>query len=985
MNLRHSLLLLLLPLACLGQSFDGHSLTGTNIDLSGQTGWSVDSGNDSPEGCYYHGNTGVSNSTVSILLPTTCAAGVWRFQLKAIDYDKYHLATFRLADATSAAQALSDRDDSNSRWLSAGVNITNTLSTNKLWIDFATTNNGNMQLRLLALYYTTNVNEDIDTGGKDLVWNYTYPSSVSTTVDNTNNVLATSGFEAGLGGWRPSANLRPDALSTFLVSGGAQSGDWSLKIPSNSLAMVSPYFLPKDDSRNYTISLYYKGTGGVVRVHAAVTAPSGFSNTTDQSWSLTSSTGWIRTNWSLALRSYPSRVPFTVDLSTTTIGEQFDSVMVHEGTNAAPFVTMGNLEVGWSNSTASGVYYTNEASKPYIVAFNTSGTTRSVTIYYEFVNHFLSTVLSGSVTASLTNGGRLVSAITLPTNPGWYRAVCWSDGVEPAESAIVCMPDPGSSQNDFVGTHPYPNVWQMQGVERLGISHARAMSPNAMFRWTQAEATDNVFTYYDYLITNSLNNNAVTLATIGMHGGTTVPSYAGGTVAAMDNDQWSNHVYTIVSHYKYAITNWEIWNELSQANGTYGQYTNILKLASQAAKAADVNAKIMGLGGPGDQTWATNVLFSFGSSLTNYIDSISIHGYPVGTDPHSSGPALSQASGWKTVVLDRYGPGTSFGLPVNNTESGIWCWGGALGNLRRYITLGAGIYTYGHQRPDFEGYMQAPWQITQHALAYKVYGFQRYYYYDSRHNNDSLWVDNWPMSWEGDDGHRPKMAAIAAVNYIVAGTTAGGLLQSRSNNVVFLYFENGNNSRCAVWTTNANFYTMTVTNIVPYDFMLAPKTVTANQFTIGRMPTYLLPSGLSSAQFQQNLTNAGYVATADTVAPNVCISIFPGATIVDTNRVLLRWALVDEVSLPGKNNQTDLLTRSALIANTSTINDTNYDTWSTSVQRIFSNVSTPNSTLYVQGKDAAGNVATVYRVFGAPAPAIVHVNARGKRFLASPQ
>lgn len=946
--------LLSVSIPMFGQGFDGYSLVGTNINLSGQSPWVVYSGADEPSGCYRLSSQASPQQAI-ITLPATLAAGTWRIQMKADEYDRYTTATFVLAGQTNSAQ-LSDRDAT--QWFERGINFTNSYATNKLVLYLTSTNA--ISINLTALYWTTNLNEDVDSDGNDTIIDYTYPTTISTAVANTDNIIAGSSFETGLTGWRAVVNNKVEGITNWITYTDAAHGVAAVKMPENG-AVLSPYFYVKPDSRYYTVSFYFKGPAGSFTLDTPITVPAGYSNTVDTVVSLPTVASWTRTNFTMALRDYPVGVPYRIQFYGNT-GAMFDGVQVTEGTNLVTFHQMDGMELGWSNSVPSAVYYSNATDKPYVVVHNSSGSNRTVNVKWELWNHWNELETNGTFSTTLSDNSKSATAINLPYSVGWYRAVAWAGGISPQESSLVYMVSPGSSTNDFVGTHNYGRNWQVRGTERLGISWSLAMSPQSTIRWTTAEPTDDNFVWDDGVITNALANNTYTVATLGIHSGSSVPSYAGSTVAAMVAsptymNQWSNHVYAVVNHYKAWVKNWEIWNEPLQGTITSDQYTNILYRASQAAKAADATAFVIGLGGPNSegasyQTWSSNVLNSFGASLATYVDAISLHGYPSDTDPYSSGPAIPQAQAMHNYMYLGYA--VPFGLQLYNTESGIWCFGGRMAD-NRYPMLGGGVWHHQHNSPFVTGYNDAPHRILQHALAWKALGATRYFYYDSRNYTD--WYDNHPNTWEGDDTHRPKMAVLAVANAMISGTTGAGVITPPTPQVVFLYFENGSNSVAAAWSTNASYYTLTQTNVIPYDHMGRPLTVTANQFKVGRFPIYIKPNGLSSAQFYGALTNGGITASTDTRSPGLSIYTFPGAMINDTNRLRVRWAAVDELSLPSKNNPDDIQFHSKLST------DADYDAWGTSVERIWDNVA-GNVSVTVQSKDAAGNTNTATRTFG---------------------
>lgn len=980
-SMKYARLLIFLTIAvsAKSQTFDGASIAGTNFtaqtmfdDGAGHTssgnwllyGVGTLSSQDQPEGGWYYSPSIATNDSFTVLLPSTLAAGIWRFQLKTINYDnavgdfRNSTVQFVLGGATSSPPAaISDRD--NSRWLQQGVNVTSIYATNKMTMLFQNISNYPMQMFLSALYWTTNLNEDVDGDENNLIVNYSYPTDVSAAVDNTNNLLAYSSFEAGISPWRVSVAVRLGTITNWITYSDAQHGSAALRFAQASSTVTSPYFWVKPDHRNYTVSCYWKGSG-TIAVNTPLVPPTGFSNTVSSTLTLPSVGSWTRTNFSVNLKDYPRGVPYQISLvgASNTL---FDAVMVNEGTNVATYRLMDGIEIGWSNSVLSAVYYSNAVATPYIVVHNSSGSNRTVRVNYDFWNYWNRRETNGQFDTTLADGAKSVTAVALPSAVGWYRARAWGDNIPPQETTLIKMVDPGTSQNDFIGTHNsgQGDNWQYAGMERLGISHTRAMSPDGIFRWTLAEPTEGAFVWYDSYVSNAAAMNIKVLGTLGDHTGSSIPAYAGGSYAAIDLTKWSNHVFAMVTHYKSWVTNWEIFNEAWQGGCTVGAYTNILKTASLAARAADTNAYIVGLGGAANLAWIQGVLDAFGSTLTNYVNALSIHGYPPATDTFSSGSALVQASGWKTGVVDAYG--TPNNLPVWNTESGSKDFGGYQA-FSGYPQVGAGVYLYAHNSAYNNALIKVQWHILQHTLAYKAYGFERYYYYDSRIYTD--WRKIYYMTWEGGhDLHKPKVAALAVANAMVAGTTGGGRLSIANTNVVFLYFENGNNSVAAAWASNATYYTLTQTNTVPYDHFGRPITVTANQFKVGRMPVYIKPNGLTTAQFKSVLTNGGIASIADTNAPGLSIFMFPGNKIADTNRLQIRWSAVDEQSLPDVNNQSDILTRTKLST------DSDYSVWSTATERIWTNVAS-RLTLTVQAKDAAGNTNTESFNFGAVATTV---------------
>lgn len=953
MNRLLAIIFLLLPVSLLGQGFDGTALTGTNIAIGGQAGWSLIVDSDSPEGAYGHvAVTGTSNITALVTLPVTIPAGPIRVLAKVIGYTPGFSAHMAASMGGGTNWLTIDDQDGNGFWTTA-LDMTSTSATNQIAVNFfnAATD---IKIRWLILYVTTNLNEYLDPNGKDTIYNYTYPAATNSTVANTYNVLPVSSFEAGLGGWRPSVINRRDSMTNWISFGTAQAGNAALKFPEYG-TVTTPYFYPKPDSRFYNISTYYTGQL-TITVKTPITAPAGFSNTISVSKVLPAVATWTRTNFTAPLMNYPELTPYYLEIigaSNTLV----DAVMVVEGLNAVTFATASALEIGWSNSVPSGVYYTNSALQPYIVVHQTSGTNRSITVNYEFSDQWNKVAASGSYVTTMSDGGYSSTPVSLPTTPGYYRAVCWADGVSPQENMIVYIPPPNSGT--FVGTHNFPRTWQFVGMSRLGINWDRAMSPDGSTRWFispdgGAEPTDGVFSFYNEYYRIATNYNTTVFGVLGAVNSVSVPSYAGDWDAT-DMADWQNHSWTMVSNYFVAeplIPYVGLFNEPQQGSMAVTNYIGLLTNAVPLLRALSPTVKIAGLGGSATAAYINQVMGGIDQNTRTNINILDIHGYPEDSDPFSSGAPIAQALGWKDNLITPY---CTNGVLAWNSESGQWDWG-AKQTEQKYVTVGGGVYAYQHNRPYFDGLMKVPWQISQHALAYKAVGFDKYFYYDSRNITDPEWTDNHTASWEGDDSHRPKIAVLAIANQIVAGTTGGGLLANVPAHIAILYYENAGNSRAAIWSTNAAYYDASMATVTPFDHFLRPKTYAANHFVIGRMPTYVYPVGLTSAQFQTVLTNATFTSIADTNPPGVNIFTFPGAQVSDRGYIRVGWSTVDELSIPSKNTQQALLTRSKLST------DADFDAWSTLTLRVWTNAAAGALSVTVQARDAASNVVSQTRI-----------------------
>lgn len=939
---------------CLG--LDGMSLTGTNINLNGQSGWSVFTDSDSPESAYGHVTAaGVSNVVATITFPSTLSAGQWRFQLKAIDYDRWQTAFITFGDGTNSAP-VSDRDNGESRWLPNAVPITSSYGTNRITINFQTTNAADARIRFLVVYATTNIYEDVSTGN-DLIWLYQWNTITNTTVDTSENLFRNSSFEINSEFWRPSVYDRSNSLTSWITSSDSFHGA-NCFIFNEQCSMYSTPFYPKPN-RRYTLSLYSKGNGSV-GIEATVNAPagSGYSNTLSQSVNLPNIGIWARTNVTMVLKDYPVGMPYRFRVFGNA-GSKVDAIMIEEGSSASTFSLRNDLEMGWLHPVRAGVYYSGGTNSPEIKLYNDGGSSSNITVFYEWIDDQNAVVTNGTRSVTVNSGSTNSVNIALPYKYGWFRGMAWVTNREPHETVIVYSPDLGvTSTNDFIGFHNYPRTWQVESTVRLGINLHRAMSPDSNLRWSNVETSDDVFNFktdfYKLMVTT---NNTVVMATLGaVANGNGTPAF-GGTWSSTDVTQASNYVYHTVRHF--GVTNnlihkWELWNEPQQENMPLANYTNIQWRCAQAIKAADPTAIVVGMGGSSQMSYITPALDALGASLNTLIDEISIHGYPPASDPHSSGSAIPQAQGWKTNLIDVYG------IPVMNSESGSPEWGGATVE-NQYLFIGSSVYKYNHQRLFFDGLTRVPNDLMKHATAYKAYEATQYYYYYGRSVTFNEWYDIEYGPWEPNDMVKPKIASLAFLNYKLADKTGNYVLPYSSTNVVFLYMEDGDDSVAVAWSQNGAYYTMTMTNVVPYTHYLNPITVTANQFNIGRFPVYLESDGINSGAFKSALTNSSISAASDTIAPGVSIYNWNNP-VDDTNRFTAFWSVVDERDLPGKNEQLVLFTRSKIST------DADYDEWSVLTTRTWSNV-TNSFILYVQGKDLSNNTNTVTRYFNYSDPA----------------
>lgn len=960
-------ILLLVPSLLFGQGYDGNSVTGTNVNvILPQSGWSYYDAGDAPEGAYYHGSVAsVKDRTAVVTLPETLVAGTYRFILRAEHYNKDPEIYLTLGDGTSNTIDIDAGEETDDWTFPMDVTTTTSASTITIYFDTAPTTNLDLQCLIRALYYTTNMNEDMY-GNRDVVFDYSWPATEDTTVDTSDNIFATSSFEFDLGFWRIQQNNRTNALSAFISTADSHHGQASLYMVefgrrswplSGVRAQVYSAPFRVKPNREYTLSLWYKNSGGTTAGDLYIQSPiddpaSPYSNVISATVSMPYSATWTQVEVTTFLKDYPEPV-YEVRIVADQ-GTYIDEVMLTEGDTAPSFNLKEDLELGWRHTEQGGVYYTNESSAPLVYIWN-DGATATIDVNYEWWDHHNALVASGVESVSVTGSDTNSVEIPLPAESGYFRGLAWSGGQGPYETIACLVPEPVA--NVFFGTHGWATAtqpdWRMENYKRIGLKSIRLMSPDARFRWSVAEPTDDNFVHWTDANANmGITNDFEILATL-IGGPGDIPGYAG-SMSSLTISMLTNHVANMASNYT-MVHDFEIMNEPSQGGAVLADYTNLLYHSARAIKAEDPTAQVIAMGGTATTSWVEDTMDSWGVDLATYIDGISIHAYPASQDPYSSGGAIDSASGWKTSVLDVYG------LPMQNTESGQWDWGALnLGTMRSF--MGGTIYKYSWNETYTKGLQNSVWHILRHGLAYNAFGFEKFFYYDSRDQVNGHWEESHTTSDNGNETMAPKFMSLALMNTLTASTTGAGLMATTDAEVVMLYFEDAGDSMATVWTDDASSWTMLSTNVLYYDhFGAVIDPISGSTFQLNRMPIYMKPdSGLTSAQFQSALTNATLTSIANTTPPKAYIFEFPGSTILDTNMVYMRWFGIDDQSHPGEYTQEAVSFRHKWEYG----DDNTYTDWGTTIDGVFFDVP-PVNTFYVQVRDLELNTATFTREFGA--------------------
>lgn len=488
---------------------------------------------DIPWGSWY-ANPGTNTLTIpiDIHIGTTLPPGDYAMAIYTVDYD-YYFDTHFTAGGATATNYTSDRavgSWDNGRW-SDFVIIKPTSSFTNVSIVFSNATIAvGLKTAFGGLFITQKTNVLMLSNSKYVTLNY--PSSNSwSSVSDGRNYIPNGSFEAGFrrgAAWYSSARTTGNMESWDPTV--AYEGKASLKIvTTNSQFMqllTAPILVPSN--RVYTASFMAKSTGtnnGLVRIASTFTAPAGFSPTVNtQSVSVAIGTNWTRVSVTGRVLDYPfSEVNLLFQVTggsgnsgpTTT---WIDCVQLKDSSDTN-YVSEAPIELGIWTGKIGNIYYSDSAPVvPVKLRNSTAGTiSSSITVLaYDWQNTL---ILSNSLPYSLAAGETNAVLATLPIGKSGPIRVNAFDAVYgglPDEAIISVVPRPkGTSQaNARMGWHIIDANWILQVATNLGIQHVRRLSPGAYFRWSEAEKSPGVYTWYDDAINLANSYGLLTLGNL---------------------------------------------------------------------------------------------------------------------------------------------------------------------------------------------------------------------------------------------------------------------------------------------------------------------------------------------------------------------------------------------------------------------------------------------------------------------------------------
>lgn len=330
----------------------------------------------------------------------------------------------------------------------------------------------------------------------------------------------------------------------------------------------------------------------------------------------------------------------------------------------------------------------------------------------------------------------------------------------PVETTFARIPRPSDTpaEDSFFGIHATLRPDSIAIARALGNRWLRLHDASAATKWTAVEPRENDFRFVDDGIDAA---RASGLSILGMLCG--APPWASvkpratsgywATYNYPDREDgaalWSRYVSRTVSHYRGRIDDWEVWNEPWSDGffkGTAAQYGRLLGLASEAARAANPSARILGFGAAAHKlAWTAEAL---AATPSDAFDVFSFHDYNASFYGGAESNAVRLANRFTEVQRPHGEP-----RPLWDTE------------------CGPGHVASWHALPGVSGKGLSPRAQMAHIVRFEVTqlsaGVRRSFYY-TLHNPPPSGESAY-QAVEHDGAIRPVMAARAVLASLVDG------------------------------------------------------------------------------------------------------------------------------------------------------------------------------------------------------------------------
>lgn len=588
---------------------------------------------------------------------------------------------------------------------------------------------------------------------------------------------------------------------------------------------------------------------------------------------------------------------------------------------------------------------------------------------------------------------------------------------EEFQYSVVPVPqNTGLDEDSTIGIHSDHTDWQLGMLQRMGIKWTRNLSPGAHYRWNVAEPTEGSFVWMDAEIQRPKNFGVTVLGNIGenapawahrtyftissivgsfQHGESVrTASGASGNIAlvldstsatgwalqltnvqgtfasgaaitgqaslaaavitspsypeAVALDKWEAFVGSVVSHYKTDQKWWEIWNEphldITEVPST-SFYAEMLKRAMRAIKLADPGAKIVAMGGIYRPDFGIEVVSKLPASWTNDVAALSAHHYPGN-------------GGMASLYLQTP---QFYGKPVWNTETGTWDWGGFAGVNANVLLEGIPLYGFRANERFYRSAVDSPVLLARNFLQSVGTGARKYFYYDGRNtvSHAASFASN-PTLVDYHEGLKPKGVAYAILAHLFDHSTGVGLITTKDARTEAYLFDRAGVPSVGIFSADGIERELDLSGLLGggsiqvFDFMGNAVSDQNARVRYGRLPAYVVGSGVSVSQMRQALQLGGIQVLPDKEAPRLSITLAPRQPVAYGKEIYLRWLALDNVSLPDQV-EPDALMFSWKLAGV----DTDWTPWSAACFISYFNVPSGIRTFSVKARDKAGNVSVV--------------------------
>jgi hypothetical protein len=942
-------------------------------DLTGE-GWVFYNAGDAPEGAWDF--FAATDKTATITLPTSLSAGTWYIFLKMIDYDEHRSIYYTLGAATSATIYTDDRDY-NSYWtVAASLVVVTPGSTIVMHLG---NNAGAGHHHMFKGLFLTK-DPDVVVTSTDEILSLTTPTVMDDSAAVKGNLVPNGSFETGVDsiwGFQSQGGGRTVPVNTMWDSSQGWDGTGCLKLAcdsatrldtsNNNEVLISRVFHLKPN-KTYTASVYMKssttGQNGEVRLVNTYVPPAGF----DPQYSITSggvainSSTWTRISVTGYAVAYPSP-DFQIWILTNGTNGNYvliDGIQLEEGSLStyAPAATMEAAVLIDQSAKPGNIYFDTDTLTGTIKVRNHAGTSQSGRVYYEIYDWTNVIVGSGHVDVTIAATTTYSASFSIATGKtGIFRLVTWVDGKDRTEReinySIIPPTTTTADETSYLGIHPNFYESELAAVQRLGVKLARALSPEAIGRWTIAEPSDNSFVFFDSHITAVLARNITPMISLGTNN--YWPAWADSS-GLPNLTKWAEYCQQMTAHYKtLGVKYYEFWNEPRSAF-TAAFCAQMLKGMTDAVLTEDATAKVVAMGGVSgpdmqaiiDELASQYPAWDWQSKFT----AMATHDYPDGRSPEE--------------VTDIIG---TYGVPVWNTESGAKCQGFYQGPNCGYVEWGKSIWPQQPAQRFYTGMIGAASMLAKSFLRTIGAGQTAYFYYDSRYYADPSYLRTHFSIWEYDGSIRAKGIAYAVAGSLIDHATTLGDASADAN--VFMYVFDGADPIASIWSKDFLPRTIVPSGLTAgqfecLDMMGNTFSISGTTIPFGRLIIYVRGIGISAVTLSSALA-AGTISTrSDTAAPLLTIGDGPRGPLLSGEPFRMRFHAIDDTSFPNLgeiNEETGTPSESpnpeALLYSYRLVgHDADWSVWSARTSVEYSGVSDGLYTFDVKVKDVAGNVSS---------------------------